>query len=82
MASEESGTGAPIGAVFAGRAPEPHQIAARVRDQQQPLRRSAETEVDEVLAGAGGCAGDDGGGDGAAAIVEEREAVGVERESL
>lgn len=43
------------------------------------MRRGAEEEGDEVLAGAGGGSGDDGGGE---VVVEMRETEGVVEEGL
>lgn len=76
VAGEEGRSGAPIGAVFAGGAPQPNQIASGVGDEEEPLRWSSDAEVDKVLSGAGGGAGDDRRFDGFA-VEEDGEAVGV-----
>ncbi|GMN38828.1 hypothetical protein TIFTF001_008054 [Ficus carica] len=76
VAGEEGRSRAPIGAVSAGRASNPHQIAAGVGDEEELLRRRSDAEVDEVLAGAGGGAGDYRGFDGVT-VEEDGEAVGV-----
>lgn len=82
VAGEESRTGVAIRAVGAGGAGEPYQITARICNEKEALGWGAEAEIDEVLAGAGGCAGNDGGFDVVAASVEEGEAVGVVGEGL
>ncbi|KAF7827865.1 glycine-rich cell wall structural protein 1.0-like [Senna tora] len=81
VAGEEGGSGWAVGAVAAGGALDPDEIAAGVGDEEEALRRSADSEIDEVLAGAGGGAGDEGGFEGGAA-VEGGETVEVGGEKV
>ncbi|GAY47055.1 hypothetical protein CUMW_101650 [Citrus unshiu] len=60
VAGEKGGTGGAEGAVAAGRAGDPDEVAAGIGNEEEVLRRGAEVEGDEVLAGAGGSAGSDG----------------------
>lgn len=76
-----------VGVVVVGRggAVGPDEVGGCVSDEEEGLRRGAEEEGDEVLAGAGGGAGDDWGGEAVevvAAVVEMREAEGIVEEGL
>ena len=85
MAGEEGRGGRVVGAVAAGGAFDPDEVAAGIGDEEEALRRGAEVEIDEVLTRAGGGAGDEGGLEGGAVAVggeEEGEAVGVGGEGL
>ncbi|CAH9104626.1 unnamed protein product [Cuscuta epithymum] len=68
------------GAVLAGGARDPDEVAAGVGHEEEALRRSAEVELDEVLAGAGRRAGDEG--QLSAAAIEGNEAGGVGGEGV
>lgn len=89
VAGEEGGGGRVLRAVAAGGAFDPNEVAASISDEEEALGRGAKTEVDEVLAGAGGGAGDERGfesgvrarGEGEGG-EEEGEAVGVGGEGL
>lgn len=83
--TEEEGRGRRVvGAVATGRAFDPDEVAAGIGDKKETLGRCAETEVDEVLAGAGGGAGDEGGFENGVREggEEEGEAVGIGGEGL
>lgn len=70
-----------VSAVAACGAGDPDEVAAGVGDEEEALGRRAEAEIDKVLAGARGGAGDDGEAGGLAA-VEGGEALGVGGEGL
>lgn len=70
-----------VSAVAACGAGDPDEVAAGVSDEEEALGRGAEAEIDKVLAGAGGGAGDDGEA-GRLAAVEGGEALGVGGEGL
>lgn len=81
VAGEECGSGWVVGAVFTGGAFDPDEVAAGVGDEEEALRRGADSEVGEVLAGAGEGAGDEGGLD-VAGVVVGVEAVDVGGEEV
>ena len=87
VTGEESRGGRVVGAVAAGGAFDPDEVAASIGDEEEALGRSANAEVDEVLAGAGGGAGDERGFESGVRAAaegreEEGEAVGVGGEGL
>lgn len=86
VAGEEGGSGWVVGgAVMAAcGARDPREVAAGVDDEMELLGRGSDGDSGEVLAGAGGGAGDEWGGD-AVAVGRERErgeAVMVEEEDV
>lgn len=60
VSGEKGGTWGVEGAVAAGGAGDPDEVAAGIGNEEEGLRRGAEVDGDEVLAGAGGSAGSDG----------------------
>lgn len=83
MAGEEGGGRRVVRAVAAGGAFDPDEVTAGIGDKKEALGRGTEADVDEVLAGAGGGAGDERGfKSGVGAREEEGEAVGVGGEGL
>lgn len=86
MANEERGSWTVMGAVSAGGALHPNKIAASIGDEKEALRWGPDSEIDEVLARAGGGAGDKGRLNAVATTVEGGEengkTVGVGGEKL
>lgn len=88
VAGEEGGGRRVVGAVSAGGALDPDQVAAGIGNEEEALGRGAEAEIDKVLAGAGGGARNERGFDRIAIAVavaggeENGETVGVEGEGV
>nr|DAD22538.1 TPA_asm: hypothetical protein HUJ06_024001 [Nelumbo nucifera] len=85
MASQKGRAWRVFATVSASRALDPDEIVACIRPKEEALRWGSDPEIDEILAGARRCAGNNGSLEGSTAAQgqdKNRETLRVQRESL
>nr|DAD31683.1 TPA_asm: hypothetical protein HUJ06_010534 [Nelumbo nucifera] len=85
MASQKGRAWRVFTTVPASRTLDPDEIAACIRHKEEALRWGSDPEIDEILAGARRCAGDNGSLEGSTVAQgreKNRETLRVQRENL